>query len=93
MKFKTLHTVDMLSTAFSAIVSDEEIANSVFSERRFNIFTNMVLNRLANMVAAYYFKKHRERFDDFLASEECAIAITKHLAERISLSVETASKG
>lgn len=89
MKFKSHVAHDCLTHVFSLYVGEEDIAQAVQSQREFRGFTWTVMNRLSMMVAAYYFKRHKTTFDEFLSSPEIKSMIAEKLAERLEVSMRS----
>ena len=83
MKFKEHAAVDMLSHVFSVHIGEDDLAQVTRSEREFRGFAWTVMNRLAMMITAYYFKRHKTTFDEFLSSQECKNMIAAHIADKI----------
>jgi len=85
VKFGTHRTIEQ-NTIFSVTAEDKELLlnNSPLTGR----FHNLVLNHMANMIAAYFFKRNKEIVDNWLLSSEAKQMIAKEISERIILEVK-----
>lgn len=74
------------STIFQVDIDDREF-NRLETSTLLKRFEISILSKLANMIAAYWFKKHKDQIDEWLNSDEAKEAIAKELASRIKLSL------
>ena len=84
MRFSEHHPVEKLSHVFSVHVDESELSD-LNSGRRFTYFSQLVLNKLAALVAAYYFRRHKDDFVRMVSSEDLLNKVADIVAARIKL--------
>lgn len=86
MKFQEHAVADAAARVFSVYVGAADLA-FVENERQFRGFAQMMMERLSSMIAAYYFKRYKTAFDEFLSSPEIKDLVAQKLADRLEVSM------
>jgi hypothetical protein len=85
--FQESHGIDS-TQVFGVLVSDREVAARAHSMNTLLRFQDVVLSRLANMLAAYTFKQLRAEWQTFLQSEELKGMVADRIAARLQVEVK-----
>lgn len=86
MKAHTYRNRD--ETVFSVLVNDMEIQEHEQSRSLLHRFREHVLSKMGSMIAAYYFKNHKDELLQFIHSNDFKQAITDEISRRIIVKVE-----
>jgi hypothetical protein len=85
MRFNDYRRLEALSHVFNVMIGDEEIAAIMTKEAHFRSFAHVVLDRLANMIAAYMFKRMRDDWQKFLQSDEIKQLVAAKLVASLTI--------
>lgn len=86
MQFNSYRDINK-NNIFCVSVTDIEIDSQRESHSLFRKFQLSALNRLAMMLAAYWFKKHREEFEVYFLSEDFKKALVTEIFQKIKLEI------
>ncbi len=88
MKFFSETVLDKAAIYFSVLISDYEIRRRESDATTLDRFIRYTLISLGNMIAAYYFKHHKDELVKFIESDECKQMIVNKLVERFEVKIK-----
>ncbi len=95
-KYRNESLIDGRESLFIVSISDREIVDLNFGSK-LRRFENLVLERLANMIAAYIFKHYKENklFDPILdeVKEKISLEVSRDILSRLGLPLENSHEG
>lgn len=87
MIFRTYKT-ELGGQIFAAEVAESELYDSSLGRSVWERFHLAIWDRIGNMVAAYYFKHHRNEIMKWLETEDARDRIARAIADRIELNLK-----
>lgn len=86
MKFYTSRRMESKSVLFNVELDEDEIFKSQIYIKKLEL---VVLSKIANMIAGYYFKNNRQVIDSWLINEEeIKQMVAKAIVEKLTLEVK-----